>query len=165
MLWRSILVWDYMTGPQTMLTVITILVLTRPRNWSTCSVSHIIKTTLAKNTSVKWLKFSCVVPAFPLGSYHSQLWAGSGQGRKIPHDWWDSNPRLSDPQSDALTTALWGLMLIVLNLIQQRERDCCDPVWVLFSVWKIPFAMQNGLFLCLEIVKVILFHGYGSSVR
>ena len=106
--WRSILVWDYMTGPQTMLTVITILVLTRPRNWSTCSVSHIIKTTLAKNTSVKWLKFSCVVPAFPLGSYHSQLWAGSGQGRKIPHDWWDLNPRPSDLQSKVLTTLQWG---------------------------------------------------------
>ena len=48
MLWRSILVWDYLTGPQTTLTVTIIPVLTRPGNCGTCSVGQVIRTTPSK---------------------------------------------------------------------------------------------------------------------
>ena len=36
------------------------------------------------------------------------LWVVAGQGWKIPHDWWDSNPRPSDLQTDRLTTMIRG---------------------------------------------------------
>ena len=45
MVWRSISVWDYLTGPQTTLT----------DNYP------------SKTNPVKWMKLGCVVPAFPLG--------------------------------------------------------------------------------------------------
>ena len=41
-------VWDYLTGPQTTLTVIIIPVLTRPGNRDTCSVGQVIRATLSK---------------------------------------------------------------------------------------------------------------------
>ena len=41
-------VWDYLTGPQTMLTVIVIPVLTRPQNSGTCSVGQVIRATPSK---------------------------------------------------------------------------------------------------------------------
>ena len=77
---------DYLTGPQTMLTVIIILVLTRPRNCGTCSVGQIIRATLSKKHP--WSGWSSAVrfQPFPLGPQHSQLWVGAGQGWKIPHD-------------------------------------------------------------------------------
>ena len=53
-IWRSILVWDYLTQLQTTLTVIIILVLTRPRNCSTCSVGQVIRVTLANSKTHPW---------------------------------------------------------------------------------------------------------------
>ena len=40
--------WDYLTGPQTMLTVTIIPVLTRPGNCGTCSVGQVIRATPSK---------------------------------------------------------------------------------------------------------------------
>ena len=48
MLWRSISIWDYLTGPQTTITVIIIPVLTRPGNCGTCSVGQVNRATLSK---------------------------------------------------------------------------------------------------------------------
>ena len=48
MLWRFISVWDYLTGSQTMLTVIIIPVLTRPGNCGTCGLGQVIRATLSK---------------------------------------------------------------------------------------------------------------------
>ena len=46
--WRSILVRDYFTGPQTTFIVIIIQVLTRPENCGTCSVGQVISATPPK---------------------------------------------------------------------------------------------------------------------
>ena len=32
-----------------------------------------------KDTAIKWMKFGCVVPAFPLDLQHSQMWVGAGR--------------------------------------------------------------------------------------
>ena len=48
-----------------MLAVIISLVLTGPRNCSTCGVGQTVRAALS-GTSVKWMKFSWVVPAFLL---------------------------------------------------------------------------------------------------
>ena len=47
MLWRSISVTDFLTGPQTTLTVIIIPVLTRPGNCGTCSAGQAVRATLS----------------------------------------------------------------------------------------------------------------------
>ena len=47
MLWRSISVRDYLTGPQTTLTVIIIPMLTRPGKCGICAVGQVIRATLS----------------------------------------------------------------------------------------------------------------------
>ena len=37
-----------------------------------------------KDASMEWMKLGCLVPAFPLGPKHSQLWVGASQGLKNP---------------------------------------------------------------------------------
>ena len=48
MLWRSISVRDYLTGPQTTLAVIIIPMLTRPGNCGICAVGQVIRATLSQ---------------------------------------------------------------------------------------------------------------------
>ena len=57
---------NYPSVNQAWSSVVTIPVLTRHGNCGTCSVGQVVGTTL-KDASVKWMKFSCVVPAYPLG--------------------------------------------------------------------------------------------------
>ena len=70
MLWksisRSISVWDYLMGPQAMLTDIITQVLTRPWNCGTCGMHQVIRAPPSKMW-VKWVKIGCVIPAFSLG--------------------------------------------------------------------------------------------------
>ena len=64
MLRRSISVWDYLTGPQTMLTVIIIPLLTRPGNCGTCSVGQVIRATLSNMHSWSgWSSAVCFQPS------------------------------------------------------------------------------------------------------
>ena len=73
--WRSISVWHHLTGMQTTLTVIFILVLTRSSNWGACSVGQVIRAALLKThplsgwSSAAWLQPSHWLLALPaLGS-------------------------------------------------------------------------------------------------
>ena len=70
MLQKSISVWDCLTGPWTMLTVINIVLLTRPGNSDTCSVGQVIRATLS-DASMMWMKLGCVDQAFQLGPKHT----------------------------------------------------------------------------------------------
>ena len=62
---------NYPSVNQAWSSVVSIPVLTRCGNCGTCSVGQVFGTSSWNNTlkdaSVKWMKFSCVVPAFPLG--------------------------------------------------------------------------------------------------
>ena len=71
MLWKSILVWDYLTGLQTTITVIIILVLTRPGNCGTCGVGQVIRATLSKMHP--WSGWSLAVWFQPSHLVHSNL--------------------------------------------------------------------------------------------
>ena len=66
MLQRSISVRDCLTGPRTMLTVINILLLTRPGNCDTCSVGQVIRATFS-DASMMWMKLGCVDQTYQLG--------------------------------------------------------------------------------------------------
>ena len=79
MLWRSISVWDYLTGPQTTLTVIIIPVLTSPGNCGTCSVGQVIRATPSKTHP--WSGWSSAVWFQPSHWAHSTPSSGKEPAR------------------------------------------------------------------------------------
>ena len=93
MLWRSISVWDYLTGLQTMPTVIIIQVLTRPWKCDTCSVGQVIRATLLKTHL--WSGWSSAVWFQPSHWAHSTPSSGWELVRAAKYQWlwWDSNQR------------------------------------------------------------------------
>jgi len=112
LLWRSISFWNYLTGLQTTLTVIIILVLPRPGECGTCSVGQVIRATFSKTHP--WSGWSLAVSlcgsSLPIGPIALPALGRSWPGLKNPPRlWWNLNPNPSDPQSDMLTTTLWGL--------------------------------------------------------
>ena len=140
MLWRSILACDYLTGPQTTLTVITIPVSTRPRNCSTISVGQIIRAT---SKTHPWSGWSSDVWSQPSHWAHWTSALGRSRlGLKNPSWlWWDLNRRPSNPQSNAQTTMLHWPILLTFTILYPP-----------FPVMK-HFAMQGNIVFMKFVIK------------
>ena len=105
MQWTSILVWDHLARPETMLTVIIIPLLTWPRPCSTCGVDQVIRAAPSKMhpqsgwSSALWSKPSHWAHSTPCSGWEPV------RAEEL-HDWWDLNTQLSDLQSIMLTITM-----------------------------------------------------------
>ena len=92
----------------------------------------LVKSNILKDTSMKWMKLGCVVPAFSLDPEHSQFWVGASQGRNIT--------RLMEFEPKTFWPTVWHANCyatgadkhqFLTNWTRNQVENCC--VYLLFK--------------------------------